>query len=140
MNVHSNTLDFCVIWFILYLVTWLASVSKYRNIFLSHKKGNNEEISALYLDNKKNSLANLTATLLRNSGLEFWLMKQSDTNHFYFELICKCVVIGALLYLKTVNVWSCKTWYAMRLLCAMCDSHMTPFEALTMVSKNWILT
>jgi len=50
MNDHINTLDFCVIWFILYLVTWLASVSKYKNIFPSHKRSNNEEISALYLD------------------------------------------------------------------------------------------
>jgi len=47
----------------LYLVTWLASVSKYRNIFLSHKRSNNEEISALYFDEKKNHLVNLTATL-----------------------------------------------------------------------------
>jgi len=53
MNVHSNTLNFCVIWFILYLVIWLASVSKYRNIFLKHKRSNNEEIFALYLDDKK---------------------------------------------------------------------------------------
>jgi len=34
------------------------------------------------------------------------LMRQSDISHFYFELICKCVTIGALLYLKTVADWS----------------------------------
>jgi hypothetical protein len=52
MNVHSNTLDFChIVYFI--LVTWLASVSKYRNIFLNHKRSNKEEIFALCLDDKK---------------------------------------------------------------------------------------
>jgi hypothetical protein len=64
------------------------------------------------------------------------MMKQSDIDDFYFELVCKHVIIAALFYLKTVAVWSGKTWNAMRLLRAMCDSQMAPFETLTMVSKN----